>query len=65
MLNGWIKKGQINTVGDFNKIQNDFKKYASSEKEKDQLGDRTARMASAYKYKIEAALNNKRGSENV
>ena len=36
-----------------------------SEKEKEQLGDRTARMASAYKYKIEATLNNKRGSENV
>jgi hypothetical protein len=60
-----IKNGQINTVSDFNKIQNDFKKYASSEKEKEQLGDRTARMASAYKYKIEATLNNKRGSENV
>lgn len=60
-----IKNGQINTVSDFNKIQNDFKKYASSEKEKEQFGDRTARMASAYKYKIEATLNNKRGSENV
>jgi hypothetical protein len=60
-----IKNGQINTVEDFNKIQSNYKKYASTEKEKEELGNRTARMASAYKYKIEAALNNKRGSENV
>lgn len=60
-----IKNGQINTVEDFAKLQSNFKKYASTEKEKEELGNRTARMASAYKYKIEAALNNKRGSENV
>lgn len=59
-----IKNGQINTVEDFAKIQNNYKRYASTEKEKEELGNRTARMASAYKYKIEAALNNKRGSEN-
>lgn len=64
-LRNAIKDGKINNVEDFNKIQAKYKNYASTEKEKEELGDRTARMASAYKYKIEAALNNKRGSENV
>lgn len=64
-LRNAIKDGKINTVEDFNKIQGKYKSYASTEKEKEELGNRTARMASAYKYKIEAALNNKRGSENV
>jgi hypothetical protein len=57
-----IKNGQINTVEDFNKLQSQFKKYATSDKEKEDIGNRVARMATAYKYKIESVLNNKRGS---
>jgi len=57
-----IAGGKINTVEDFNKLQSEYKKLASTDKEKDELGKRTARMATAYKYKIEAVLNNRRGS---
>ena len=61
ILRDEIKGGKINTVEDFNKIQNQYKKIASSDKEKEELGNRTSRMATAYKYKVESVLNNQRG----
>ena len=61
MLNDSIKNGTINTVDDFNKIQSNYKKNATTDKEKEELGNRTARMAKAYKYKVESVLNTRRG----
>lgn len=60
-----IKNGEINTVEDFNKLQLKHKQYSTSDKQKEELGNKAARMAKAYKYKIEAVLNNQRGHTNV
>lgn len=59
-----IKDGKINSVDDFKKLQSDYKRFSSTEKEKQELGERSARMATAYKYKIESILNNNRGNKN-
>lgn len=59
-----IAGGNINNVEDLNKLQSEYKKIASTDKEKDELGKRTARMATAYKYKIESVLNNLRGAQH-
>lgn len=55
-----IKNGDVKSLEDFDKITSKFKRISTSSKDKEKLAEKTAKMASAYKYKIEAILNKDR-----
>jgi hypothetical protein len=61
-LRNSIKDGKINTLDDFKKLQSMNKGRVMSDKEKKDLGEISAKMASAYKYKLESILNNRRSN---
>lgn len=58
-----IRNGEINTLEDFNKLQQQHKNRSMSDKQKNDLGKTSVRMSKSYGYKLEAILNTLRSEQ--